>query len=210
MDAYRITHQTWDKVAAVYAAGFMDVSEYAATFDAFCGLLPQPGAHVFEIGCGPGNITRYLLTKRPDLRLEGIDVAPSMVALAQANNPTAAFAVLDARAIGTLPTRFDGIMCGFCVPYLAREDVTRLVQDCARLLKRGGVLYLSAIAGEYAASGYESGSTGDQTFVFYYPESDLHEILRRHAFTVLTVTRQPFTRSNGQVLAQLFFIARKG
>lgn len=54
--------------------------------------------------------------------------------LGRALNPTAAFAVLDARAIGTLPTRFDGIMCGFCVPYLAREDVTRLVQDCARLL----------------------------------------------------------------------------
>lgn len=208
-DPYRTTHQTWDKVAAAYEAGFMDVSAYADSYDAFCALLPRPGARIFEIGCGPGNISRYLLAQRPDFRLEGIDVAPSMVALAQANNPTARFRVMDARAIGTLPGPYEGIMCGFCVPYLAQEDVAQLIGDCAALLPGGGVLYLSALEGDYATSGYEAGSTGDQAFVYYYPAADLHVLLRHHGFTGLTVTRQPFVRRNGQVLSQLFFMGRK-
>jgi trans-aconitate methyltransferase len=52
---------------------------------------------ILEIGCGPGNLTKYLLSKRPDFDILGIDIAPNMIEFAGKSNPTASFAVMDSR-----------------------------------------------------------------------------------------------------------------
>ena len=111
MDSYQITYQTWNKVASLYQDRFMDLSTYNDTYDKFCDLIKKQNPAVFEIGCGPGNITRYLLMKRPDFRMEAIDVAPGMIELAKKNNPKAHFRVMDCRQIGTLSKKFDAIVC---------------------------------------------------------------------------------------------------
>ncbi|MBK8044287.1 MAG: isoprenylcysteine carboxylmethyltransferase family protein [Haliscomenobacter sp.] len=61
MDPYQITLHSWGKVASVYQDYFMDLDLYNDTYDAFCQAVYKPGARIFEIGCGPGNITRYVL-----------------------------------------------------------------------------------------------------------------------------------------------------
>ena len=88
MDSYQITFQTWNKVATLYQDKFMNVDLYNDTYDRFCELVEKPNPAIFEIGCGPGNITKYLLAKRPDFQIDAIDVAPNMIELAKANNPT--------------------------------------------------------------------------------------------------------------------------
>src|SRR5688572_20967975 len=139
MNRYQTTFQTWNKIAGIYQDKFMDLDLYNDTYDAFCNLIGKPNAAIFEIGCGPGNITKYLLTKRPDFKIEAIDVAPNMIELAKENNPTADFNVMDCREIDTLTKTYDGIICGFCLPYLSKDDVAKLIQDSANLLSGGGI-----------------------------------------------------------------------
>jgi 2-polyprenyl-3-methyl-5-hydroxy-6-metoxy-1,4-benzoquinol methylase len=67
----------------------MDLSLYDESYDDFCQLLQKKNASILEIGCGPGNVTKYLLGKRPDYKIHATDAAPSMLALAKINNPTA-------------------------------------------------------------------------------------------------------------------------
>jgi trans-aconitate methyltransferase len=86
MDKYEITFDTWNKIASSYQERFMDLDLYNDTYDIFCSLIGQ-NAQIFEIGCGPGNITKYILSKRSDLQIEGIDIAPNMIKLAEKNNP---------------------------------------------------------------------------------------------------------------------------
>ncbi len=57
-----------------------------------------------------------------------------MIELAQRNNPEANCIVMDSRDIVTLATKFDAIICGFCLPYLSSDDSTRLVENCGNLL----------------------------------------------------------------------------
>lgn len=59
--------------------------------------MTNDSAAIVEVACGPGNITKYLLNKRPGFKIGGIDLAPNMVELAKVNNPTASFQVMDSR-----------------------------------------------------------------------------------------------------------------
>ncbi len=95
---YDITHNTWNKLGDLYQEHFMDLDIYNSSYDSFCQILPE-GAEVLELGCGPGNITRYLTKLRPDLQITATDVAPNMVALAEKNVPSAKYEVLDVRRL---------------------------------------------------------------------------------------------------------------
>jgi 16S rRNA A1518/A1519 N6-dimethyltransferase RsmA/KsgA/DIM1 with predicted DNA glycosylase/AP lyase activity len=62
MDSYQETFETWDKVALLYQEKFMNLDIYNGTYDFFCNLFSMTKPRVLEIGCGPGNITKYILT----------------------------------------------------------------------------------------------------------------------------------------------------
>jgi trans-aconitate methyltransferase len=209
MDKYQITFATWNKVASLYQHKFMDLDLYNDTYDRFCELLEKPDPTILEIGCGPGNITKYLLAKRPDFRIEAIDVAPNMIELAKANNPAAHFSVMDCRDIGSLASKYDAIIAGFCMPYLSKDDNARLLKDCAGLLKKGSIIYLSTIKGDHATSGFVKASTGDKTYVYYYEEDYLRHELSQNNFEVLEVKSKQFSKTDGTISDDMIFIAKK-
>lgn len=209
-DPYKITSDSWNAVASLYKDKFMDLDLYNATYDAFCKLVYKPGASVFEIGCGPGNITRYLLSKRPDFNIEAIDVAPNMVELAKSINPGAVFKVMECRGLDGISGPFDGIVCGFCIPYLSGADCAKLLKDCARLLAPGGVLYLSAIEGDEAQSGYEYSSNGQhKTYVYYHSTHHLQNRLMESGFRAVEPVRIDYSKAGGTQQVHLVFIASK-
>jgi 2-polyprenyl-3-methyl-5-hydroxy-6-metoxy-1,4-benzoquinol methylase len=209
-DSYKITFETWDKVAAAYQENFMDLDLYDDTYDAFCGLIEKRNPGIFEIGCGPGNITKYILSKRPDFRIEAIDISPNMIKLAEENNPEVDAGVMDCREIGKLTATYDAIMCGFCLAYLAKADVAKLIKDCSDLLNRGGIIYLSTIEGSYDKSGYETGRDGqNKMFIYYYQADFLLEELQANHFEIIEQKRKSFSKKDGAIQTHLILIAKK-
>jgi trans-aconitate methyltransferase len=182
MDAYKETFTTWNKVASLYQDKFMDLTLYNETYDFIYNNISIEKAAILEIGCGPGNITRYLLAKRPDFNIYGIDIAPKMISLAEKNNPTAKFAVMDSRDINTLSSKYNGIIAGFCIPYLSPVDVAKLIADCNNLLLADGLLYISFVEGDATQSGYKSGSTGDRTYFYYHTLENIKQLLAANNF----------------------------
>ncbi len=210
MDHYEITFKTWDKLALQYQDKFMDLDLYNDTYERFCELVKPVHAKILEIGCGPGNITRYILAKRPDFKLEGIDVAPNMLKLAKENNPTAHFKVMDCRHIDTLTITYDAILCGFCLPYLSKEDCRKFIKDCSVLLNTSGILYFSAIEDDYAKSGMETSSNGEHSmFVYNHEAAYLQQWLKEFGFEEIEVFRKSYPKSDGTTAVHLIMIARK-
>ena len=197
----------FDKYANEYQAKFMDVGLYHDTFDLFCDNIKKENADILDIACGPGNITQYLLKKRPDFNILGIDLAPNMIHLAKINNPSAEFQLLDGRDIGTLPRKFDAVMCGFCLPYLSKEESVKLISDAASLLKPDGMLYLSTMEDDYSKSGIESSSAGDQVFMHYHQEDYLTEALVDNGFNIIDVQRKCYPGKNDTITTDLVIIA---
>lgn len=185
-----------------YQDKFMDMNLYNDSYDAFLNSL-KPNAHMLEVGCGPGNITRYLLEKRPDLDLIATDFAPNMIELAQANNPNAACRLLDARRILELNDRFDGVVCGFVAPYFQEDELETFIQDVSKTSNSNASLYLSAIEGEYSQSGWQHSSDGkSSTMVYFYSEADLEKMLSKNGFEIRHVFRKAYSDST-----HLIFVA---
>lgn len=186
----------------------MDVSRYGNTFDTFSAYLPQE-ATVLELACGPGNITKYLLNKRPDLRILGTDIAPNMLELATSNNPTVTFELMDCRNITNTNT-FTAIMCGFCLPYLSETETEKLLSDCYKLLEPNGILYLSTMEeNAYHSSGIKTNSHGDQTYMHYHRAAFLEDVLLKHNFMISRVFREITPASDGTSTTDLIILAQK-
>ena len=79
--------EVFDKCATIYQDKFMDLKLYHDSFNVFCSHIKKANPDILDVACGPGNITHYLLKKRPDFKILGIDLSPNMIALAQKNNP---------------------------------------------------------------------------------------------------------------------------
>ncbi|MGZ3919765.1 MAG: class I SAM-dependent DNA methyltransferase [Bacteroidia bacterium] len=184
--------QIFNKLAKLYESKFMNVNLYGDTFDFFCDNIKKQNAEVLELACGPGNITKYLLNKRSDLKIFGTDLSPNMINLAKTNNPTAEFAIMDCREIGNLNKKYDAIMCGFCLPYLSKEETEKLVADSFSILNTGGLLYLSTMEDDYSKSDYKKGSTGEAIFMHYYPADFLKRVLKENNFRILKEERKNY------------------
>jgi trans-aconitate methyltransferase len=209
MDNYQQTFQTWDQLASQYQDKFMDLDLYNDTYDLFCLEVEKRNASILEIGCGPGNITKYLVSRRPDFKIEGLDVSPNMIKLAKVNNPTADFKIMDCREIDTWTSTVDAIICGFCLPYLSKEDGAKFIKDCAALLTSGGILYFSVIEDAYTKSGFETSSDGNhQMFVYYHEAAYLQEQLKKNGFKLLHEERKQYAQK-AKTATHLIFIARK-
>jgi 2-polyprenyl-3-methyl-5-hydroxy-6-metoxy-1,4-benzoquinol methylase len=210
MDKNRQVKDGFDKYAVSYHERHMEEVLYNSTFDIFCNSIKKQNAVVLELGCGPGNISKYLLSHRRDLNLLGIDVSEKMIELAKANNPTANFKTMDCRDIHLLNKTYDAIMCGFCLPYISKEEAIQLVSDCSKLLNENGVLYISTMEDDYTKSGWKSSSDGKhQMFMHYHEEDYLTEALTKNNFKLIALLHQDYPTTDGTKVVDLIIIAQK-
>ncbi len=209
MNKNQIAVDVFDKLAKLYQDKYMDVQLYADTFDFFCDTILVENPAILVIACGPGNITQYLLQKRPDFQLLGIDLAPNMIELAKINNPNADFKVMDCMKIGTIQQRFNAILCGFCLPYLSKQECSKLIKDSSKLLLNNGLFYLSTMEDDYEKSSYRKGSTGDELFMHFYPADYLTKTLTEHQFEILKLQRICYPAADGTTTTDLILIAKK-
>lgn len=197
MDRYKETFETWNKVAKLYQDKFMDLDLYDDTYDTFCEQIVKVNSTILEIGCGPGIITKYLLNKRPDFKIDAIDISPKMIELAKTNNPKANFKVMDSRKIDNLVTNFDAVVCGFCLPYLSESDCSKLMKDCSKILADNGIIYLSFVEGDYKNSGYQTASSGDRVYFYYHSLESINKELKENNFRTIKLWHKQYTK-NGE------------
>lgn len=186
----------------------MELNLYAESYNFFCDSIPKLNAKLLEIGCGPGNITKYLISKRPDFDIFGIDVAPNMVRLARKNNPTAQFVEFDCRKINHLERKFDGIIGGFCLPYLSEIECSELISNTFDLLNYDGFLYLSFVEGDPGKSDFKTSGMG-RVFFYYHKLEEIQLQLNRLQFEEVNIFRVPYKISDTDFDIHTILTARK-
>jgi 2-polyprenyl-3-methyl-5-hydroxy-6-metoxy-1,4-benzoquinol methylase len=209
MDRYKETFETWNKIASLYQEKFMDLDLYNDSYDFVCNSISTDMAKVLEIGCGPGNITKYLLSKRPEFDIYGIDIAPNMIELAKKNNPTASFDIMDSRLIDKLKTKYDVIICGFCLPYLSQSDSKKLIVDCSNLLNENGLMYISFVEGNPIESDFQVSPSGDRIYFYFHNLDHLLEQLKENNFEQIKLFHVDYTRAENIMDKHTILIVKK-
>ena len=201
---------TYNKYADNYETKFMQMDLYNDTYDKLCELAPN-NASILEIASGPGNVTKYLLEKRPDLIITGIDIAPSMINIATKNNPSAKYFLMDCKDILDLNNTFNIVICAFCIPYLSQKEVTSIITDSVKLMPDNGLFYISSMIDSYSRSGYEKTSfTGDDSlYIYYHEEGFLKNEFQKNGLFIEDSFTTNYPESDGSFTKEMIFICRK-
>lgn len=201
----------FNKYASSYQEQYMSVDSYKASLNEFCNNLPKENASILDVGCGPGNVTQYLLQQRSDFNILGIDIAPNMITLAEKNNPTATFKVVDALSLPKLNTTYNGIVCAFLLPYLSKEQAIEFIKSAVNLLKKDGLLYISTMEDLNINSKFQGASQNknDQLFINYHEMDYLTDALKDNDLDIVLSAQQEFHQKDGTTTTDLILIAKK-
>ena len=119
---------------------------------AFLSLLPPAPLSTLDLGCGEGRLTRELT--RLGYTTVGIDAAPSLIRLAQAEAPQGSYLVADAARLPFANGTFDLVVAFMSL--MDVDDLPAAVSESARVLKRGGWLVLAVTHPLNDAGAFES------------------------------------------------------
>ena len=175
----------WDAVAPRYLELFRDefdekpydlniVSNFAVS-------LPS-GGQVLDAGCGPCGHMARLLTNA-GLKVTGIDISPTCITLARAEEPALRFDVMDMAEMTFAGASFDGIVAYYALHYLPVSRLRGVIREFARTLRKGGRLLL--VAKEGNGEGWIDDPMGitDRVFWSAMPGDDLRGLVAANGFS---------------------------
>ncbi|MCX4766219.1 class I SAM-dependent methyltransferase [Streptomyces sp. NBC_01275] len=117
----------------------------AAAAQGVLALVPPQARTLLDVACGTGIVTRRLAAGRDGrdgrsgLRVTGVDLAPAMARQASARLP-GAILLADCRQLPFRDGEFDAVSSVWLLHLVEdAEDVRRIVAECARVLRPGGV-----------------------------------------------------------------------
>ena len=189
------TQTSYDRVAVEYGERFKDEMD-DKPFDRDClnRLVREVGelGPICDLGCGPGQIARYL--HRKGVKTLGIDLSTNMVAEAQRLNPEIHFHQGDMLSLPDADNSWGGIAAFYCIIHIPREQIVYALREMKRVLKPGGVLLLAFHIGteiKHLDDWWEKPVNLD--FAFYLP-AEMESWLKDAGFELLeTLVREPTT-----------------
>ena len=139
---------SYDAIAAEYAQQYFDELD-GKPFDRECldryAASVTGRGRVCDLGCGPGQIARYLASRGVDAF--GIDASASMVATARRLTPTLDFFQGNFFGLDLADGALAGIAAFYSLIHCGRGDLGRALVELCRVLQPGGRLLMAVHAG---------------------------------------------------------------
>ena len=184
----------YDRVAEHYATEYSDELK-RKPFD--CDLLDKFADSVrgkgivCELGCGPGQVARYLKDRGVEVR--GVDLSQEMVNVASRLSPDIPFSQGDMLALDIQAGSVAAFVLFYSIIHIAREDVTNAFQEMKQVLVPGGTLLFSFHGGEGELHRDEwFGETVSIDFRLFQPDEMIAYLKQAGFENIKTLEREPY------------------
>src|SRR5581483_7857724 len=185
---------SYDKVADEYATRIYDELQHKPfdreLLDLFTSAVVQNGK-VCDIGCGPGQITRYLHDRGVDIT--GIDLSPEMVRVARRLNSSITFSEGNMLSLNMSDASVAGITAFYSIIHLPRPKVIDALREMQRVLMPGGLLLLAFHVGSDVIHFDEWWGNNVSVDFFFFPSAEMTDYLSSGGFNVeQVIEREPY------------------
>lgn len=136
--------ETYDELAADYARHlFRELDQKSFDRQLLNRFLREieSGGKVCDVGCGPGQVARYLHDRGSNVC--GIDLSPAMVEQARLLSPGIPFREANMLALDFPDECLAGITAFYALVNLPREAIPAVFREMTRVLQPGGLLLLA-------------------------------------------------------------------
>jgi SAM-dependent methyltransferase len=138
------TQSSYDRIARKYADRFKDEKD-DKPFDRECldRMIREVKSlgPICDLGCGPGQIARYLHHK--GVKTLGVDLSPQMIVEAQKLNHDIQFHTGNMLNLSDEDNSWGGIAAFYCIIHIPSRNVVDALLEMKRVLKPGGLLLLA-------------------------------------------------------------------
>lgn len=150
MDERTNTQTSYDRVAEAYAAQMADELAHKPFDRALLDRLAADvgdGGPICDLGCGPGQVARYLHDR--GAAACGVDLSSAMVATARRLHPGLDFQQGDILDLVAMPDgAFGGAVAFYSLIHIPRERLVAALREIGRVLRPEGTLLLAFHIGE--------------------------------------------------------------
>ena len=204
------TRSSYDRIAAEYVRHVYDELRHKpldrGLLDRFAAAMKGAGP-VCDLGCGPGQIARYLHDRGVDA--SGLDLSPDMIALARTLNPGLAFRVGDLRALPFASGELAGIAAFYSIIHVPRGQVAAALRESARVLRPGGRLLLAFHVGDEVRRVEELWGEPVRLDFVFFEVGEMRGYLEAAGFEVAEVVeREPYPDVEAQTRRAYVFASR--
>jgi len=200
------TIEVYDRSAARFQATIAKLENYNETYDCLLSCL-RDGDSVLDLACGPGNISRYLATRKR-LRVTGFDLSAGMLAIARETVPGGSFhqrSIIDFNLAET----YDTVINGFGLPYLDDRQAVQSLRSSAAALSPRGTLYLSFMEGDGCRLETPSFNHDVRLLVHYHRQATVIRTLEALGLAVMRKWELDYLEEDGSVTKDVIIIAQR-
>ena len=181
-DPFKRTMQTYNQVADQYVERDRRGGRWDTPGESFQRFAPhlKPGAQVLDLGCGPGVETIHF--RNAGFHAVGMDFSTGM--LQQAREQVGeGFGQADMRQLPLASACFDAVWMQASLLHLPRVDAPRAVGEAYRVLRPGGLYYMSVKQGD--GEEYLSNLGGQPRYFIYYQPDEVRQLVTGAGFTIM-------------------------
>ena len=186
---------SYDQVADEYARRLFGELQHKpldrALLDRFAASAREAAGLVCDMGCGPGQVARYLHER--GVRVCGVDLSATMVELARRLTPGVEFQQGDMMALDVPDATWSGIVAFYSIIHIPRGSLTRALGELRRVLRPGGPLLLAFHVGEETIHLEEWWDRKVCVDFFFLQPAEVADALRAAGFELEeTIEREPY------------------
>lgn len=140
----KVTAEAYKKVAEQYQAATVGKNVAQKQLDEFISMV-NPPAQVLDVGCGPGNDTKYLSAK---YAVTGIEMVKRFADMASVETPNAEIINADITTYDLPKNKYKGIWARDSLHHIPEENLDPVFKKLSDGLVENGVLYVIVREGE--------------------------------------------------------------